>query len=217
MFLGILFVVCLIVSNLMETKIIRLGPVTSTAGLLIFPVTYIINDCISEVWGYKKARLMILVGFAVNFAVGGLWQLAVYLPAAPYWEGAASFNFIFGMTPRIVAASLCAFLAGSLLNAYVMSRMKITSGGRRFPLRAIVSTLVGESADSVIFFPIAFWGMIGREEICLLIVTQAALKSLYEIIILPVTASVVRHVKKIAGSDVYDTDISFNPFKIKDV
>jgi uncharacterized integral membrane protein (TIGR00697 family) len=217
MLLGVLFVVCLVVSNLMETKIIQLGPVTATAGLLIFPVSYIINDCISEVWGYKKARLIIWSGFAVNFFVVGLSQLAVCLPAAPFWEGAESFNFVFGMAPRIVVASLCAFLTGSFLNAYVMSRMKVLSGGRNFSFRAIVSTLAGETADSIIFFPIAFWGMIRGEELLLMIVTQALLKSVYEIVALPVTVRVVRYVKKIEGRDEYDTNVSFNPFKIKDL
>lgn len=217
MLLGILFVVCLVVSNLLEAKIIRLGPVTATAGLLVFPISYIINDCISEVWGYKKARLIIWCGFCINFLVVGLVQVAVWLPAAPFWEGAESFDFIFGMAPRIVAASLCAFLTGSFLNAYVMSRMKVLSGGRHFSLRAIVSTLVGESADSLIFFPIAFWGIIPGDQLLVMIGTQAVLKSVYEMIILSVTIRVVRYVKKIEGSDVYDTEVSFNPFKLREL
>jgi conserved hypothetical integral membrane protein len=217
MLMGIFFVVCLIVSNLFETKIIQLGPITATAGLLIFPISYIINDCITEVWGYKKARLVIWSGFAMNFIVVGFAQLAVFIPAAPFWEGGESFNFVFGMTPRIVFASLCAFLVGSFLNAFVMSKMKVMSKGRNFSLRAIVSTLVGESADSIIFFPIAFGGLMTNDELLLLIVTQAILKSSYEIIVLPVTIRVVRYVKKIDGSDVYDSSVSFNPFKIKDI
>jgi len=217
MLMGILFVVCLIVSNLLEAKIIQLGPITATAGLLVFPISYIINDCISEVWGYKKARMIIWSGFAMNFIVVGLAQLAVALPAAPFWEGGDSFNFVFGMTPRIVVASLCAFLIGSFLNAYVMSKMKLSSDGRNFSLRAIVSTLVGESADSLIFFPIAFGGLIPERELLIMIGTQAVLKSVYEIIVLPITIRVVRYVKKIDGSDAYDTNISFNPFKIGDL
>ncbi|MDR0573984.1 MAG: queuosine precursor transporter [Tannerella sp.] len=217
MLMGILFVVCLIVSNFLETKVILLGPVTATGGLLVFPISYMINDCISEVWGYKKARLIIWSGFAVNFIVVGVTQLAVALPSAPFWEGGESFNFVFGMTARIVAASLCAFLAGSFLNAYVMSKMKISSAGRNFSLRAIVSTLAGESADSLIFFPIAFGGMISVDQLLLMIGTQAALKSVYEIIVLPVTIRVVRSVKKIDGSDAYDVDVSFNPFKISEI
>ncbi|MDR2774515.1 MAG: queuosine precursor transporter [Tannerella sp.] len=217
MLLGVLFVVCLVVSNMMETKIIQLGPITATAGLLVFPVSYIINDCISEVWGYKKARLVIWSGFGINFLVAGIFRLAVMIPAAPFWEGEESFNFVFGMAPRIVIASLCAFLTGSFLNAYVMSRMKRTYGERHFSLRAIVSTLAGESADSAIFFPVAFWGILRQEELLLMIVTQAALKSVYEIIVLPVTVRFVRYIKNIEGSDVYDTDVSFNPFNIKDM
>ena len=214
MLMGIFFVVCLIVSNFLEAKIIQLGPVTATAGMLVFPISYIINDCISEVWGYKKARLVIWSGFAMNFIVVGIAQIAVFLPAAPFWDGGDSFNFVFGMTPRIVFASLCAFLVGSFLNAYVMSKMKIMSKGRNFSLRAIVSTLAGESADSIIFFPIAFGGLIPNEALLIMVGTQALLKSVYEIIVVPVTIRVVKYVKKIDGSDVYDADVSFNPFKI---
>lgn len=217
MLMGVLFVVCLIVSNFLETKIISLGPVTATAGLLVFPLSYIINDCISEVWGYRKARLIIWCGFAMNFIVVGFVQLSIILPAAPFWEGGESFNYIFGMTPRIVVASLCAFLAGSFLNAYVMSRMKISSNGRHFSLRAIVSTLIGESADSLIFFPMAFGGIIPDNELLIMIATQATLKSCYEIVVLPLTIRIVRYVKKIEGSNVFDTNVSFNPFKIRDI
>ncbi|MDR0758168.1 MAG: queuosine precursor transporter [Tannerella sp.] len=213
MLAGILFTVCLIVSNLLETKIIRLGFVTATAGLMVFPVSYIINDCIVEVWGYAKARQIIWVGFAVNFFVTGLMQLAILMPAAPYWEGEEAFNFIFGMTPRIVTGSLCAFLVGSFLNAWVMSRMKVLAGGKYFSLRAIVSTLAGESADSLIFFPIAFGGLVSWDNLTVLIATQILLKSLYEALVLPLTVRVVRRIKRVDGSDVYDRHISFNPFK----
>jgi len=217
MFMGILFIVCLIVSNLLETKILMLGPVTTTAGLLLFPVSYIINDCISEVWGYKKARLVIWAGFAMNFMVVGVAQIAVVLPAAPFWEGGESFNFVFGMTPRIVTASLCAFLVGSFLNAYIMSKMKVSSSGRNFSLRAIVSTLAGEGADSLIFFPLAFGGLIPGDKLLIMVGTQTILKSVYEIIVLPITIRVVRYMKKIDGSDAYDTNVSFNPFKIGEI
>ena len=210
MFLGVLFNVCLIASNLLETKVVQIGGITATAGLIVFPISYIINDCIAEVWGFKKARLIIWCGFAMNFMVVGFAQLAVALPAAPFWEGESGFNFVFGMTPRIVVASLCAFLAGSFLNAYVMSRMKIASGGRHFSLRAVVSTLFGESADSLIFFPIAFGGLIPFRELMIMIVTQAVLKSLYEVLVLPITIRVVRYIKKVEKTDVYDYDISYN-------
>ena len=217
MLLGILFNVCLIAANLLETKVIQIGSLTVTAGLLVFPISYIINDCIAEVWGFKKARLIIWSGFAMNFCVVALGLIAVAIPAAPFWEGEEHFDFVFGMAPRIVAASLMAFLVGSFLNAYVMSKMKVASRGRHFSARAILSTLAGETADSLIFFPVAFGGIIAWRELLIMMCIQIILKSMYEVIILPVTIRVVKAIKKIDGSDVYDTDISYNVLKVKDI
>lgn len=217
MLLGILFNVCLIAANLLETKVISVAGLTVTAGLLVFPVSYIINDCISEVWGFRKARLIIWTGFAMNFFVVVLGLLAVSIPAAPFWEGEEHFNFVFGMAPRIVAASLAAFLAGSFLNAYVMSRMKLRSGGRRFSSRAIASTLAGETADSLLFFPIAFGGVVPWRELAAMMALQIVLKSLYEVLVLPVTVRVVRYVKRVDGSDVYDEGISYKIWKIREL
>ena len=217
MLLGILFNVCLIAANLLETKVIQVGSLTVTAGLWVFPISYIINDCIAEVWGFKKARLIIWSGFAMNFFVVGLGLIAVAIPAAPFWEGEEHFDFVFGMAPRIVAASLMAFLVGSFLNAYVMSKMKIASQGRNFSARAILSTIVGETADSLIFFPIAFGGIIVWKELLIMMGLQIVLKSMYEVIILPVTIRVVKVIKKVDGSDVYDTNISYNVLKVKDI
>ena len=217
MLLGILFNVCLIAANLLETKVIQIGSLTVTVGLLVFPISYIINDCIAEVWGFKKARLIIWSGFAMNFFVVALGLIAVAIPAAPFWEGEEHFDFVFGMAPRIVAASLMAFLVGSFLNAYVMSKMKVASRGRHFSARAILSTLAGETADSLIFFPVAFGGIIAWRELLIMMCIQIILKSMYEVIILPVTIRVVKAIKKIDGSDVYDTDISYNVLKVKDI
>ena len=217
MLLGILFNVCLIAANLLETKVIQIGSLTVTAGLLVFPISYIINDCIAEVWGFKKARLIIWSGFTMNFFVVALGLIAVAIPAAPFWEGEEHFDFVFGMAPRIVAASLMAFLVGSFLNAYVMSKMKVASRGRHFSARAILSTLAGETADSLIFFPVAFGGIIAWRELLIMMCIQIILKSMYEVIILPVTIRVVKAIKKIDGSDVYDTNISYNVLKVKDI
>ena len=217
MLLSVLFVVCLIVSNLIEIKVVDLGWFTITAGFVVFPISYIINDCIAEVWGFRKARLIIWSGFAMNFFVVMLGLIAVALPAAPFWDGAPHFNFVFGMAPRIVAASLTAFLVGSFLNAYVMSRMKVASGGRHFSARAIWSTVVGETADSLIFFPVAFGGIIAWQELLLMMCTQIVLKSMYEVIILPVTIRVVKAIKRIDGSDVYDEGISYKVWKISEI
>ena len=217
MVLGIVFCVCLVAANLLETKVVQLGPLSVTAGLIVFPVSYIINDCIAEVWGYRKTRLIIWMVFLMNFMVVAMGQLAVMLPAAPFWQGEESFNFVFGLAPRIAAASLVAFLAGSFLNAYVMSRMKVFSHGKNFSARAILSTLAGEGADSLIFFPLAFGGLMPPEELLKMMSVQVVLKTLYEIIVLPVTIGVVRYIKRTEGSDVYDEHISYNILRIKDL
>ncbi|KAA6352417.1 hypothetical protein EZS27_000246 [termite gut metagenome] len=217
MLFGILFNVCLITANLLETKLIQISTITITAGLLVFPISYIINDCIVEVWGFKKARLIIWSGFLMNFFVVAVAKIAVAIPAASFWKGEEGFNFVFGMAPRIALASFAAFLTGSFLNAYVMSRMKIAKGGKNFSTRAIWSTIVGETADSLIFFPIAFSGLVPLKELLLLMGVQIVLKSLYEVIVLPVTIRVVKVVKRTEGMDVYDTGISYNVLKIKDI
>ena len=217
MVLGIVFCVCLVAANLLETKVIQVGPLAVTAGLMVFPVSYIINDCIAEVWGFRKARLIIWMGFLMNFMVVGLGQLAVLLPAAPFWEGEESFNFVFGLAPRIAASSLLAFLAGSFINAYIMSRMKLASRGRNFSARAIVSTLGGEGADSIVFFPLAFGGLMPPVELLKMMLAQVIIKTLYEIVVLPVTMRVVRYIKRVDGCDVYDEDISYNILKINEI
>ena len=214
MLLGILFNVCLIAANLLETKVIQVFGITVTAGLLVFPISYIINDCIAEVWGFRKARLIIWSGFAMNFFVVMLGLIAVALPAAPFWDGAAHFNFVFGMAPRIVIASLTAFLVGSFLNAYVMSRMKLASNGRNFSARAIMSTVYGEAADSIIFFPLALGGVVPLKELPVLIVSQVILKTLYEILVLPVTIHVVKAAKRHEGEDAYDNGINYSIWKV---
>ncbi|WP_278365477.1 queuosine precursor transporter [Phocaeicola barnesiae] len=217
MVLGIVFCVCLVAANLLETKVVQLGPIAVTAGLIVFPVSYIINDCIAEVWGFRKARLIIWMGFLMNFFVVALGQIAIAIPAAPFWKGEEAFDFVFGMAPRIAAASLTAFLVGSFINAYVMSRMKVASQGRHFSARAILSTVAGESADSLIFFPLAFGGLMPVNELMKMMVVQVVLKTAYEIVILPVTIRVVNYIKRVDESDVYDEHISYNVLKIKEI
>ena len=153
----------------------------------------------------------------MHFFVVLLGLIAVALPAAPFWDGAAHFNFVFGMAPRIVIASLTAFLVGSFLNDNEMSRMKLASNGRNFSARAIWSTVVGETADSLIFFPVAFGGIIAWRELLVMMCIQILLKSMYEVLILPVTIRVVKAIKRIDGSDVYDEGISYKVWKIGDI
>ncbi len=214
MLYGTLFCVCLITANVLETKQISFGPVNLTAGIIVFPISYILNDVVCEVWGYQRTRMLIWMGFAMNFLFVVFGAIADWIPGAPYWHGDEGFHVIFGLAPRIAAASFIAFLAGSFVNAYVMSRMKMMSKGEKFSARAILSTVFGESVDSVIFFPLALGGVIPWEEMPSLMISQVTLKTLYEIAVLPITIRVVGFTKQHDHEDVYDHEISYNIFKI---
>lgn len=213
MIFSILFCVCLITANILETKQIQVLSVSLTGGLIVFPVSYIINDCVCEVWEYSKARMLIWLGFAMNFFFVMVGALCDAIPGAPYWDNEEGFHAIFGLAPRIAAASFIAFICGSFINAYVMSKMKIASNGKNFSLRAILSTVAGESIDSLIFFPLALSSVVPAKELILLMVWQVILKTVYEIIALPITIRVVKALKKYEGEDVYDEGISYGWFK----
>lgn len=215
-------VVCLITSNFFVPRVWQVGrlPLQLSGAVLLFPVSYILNDCITEVYGYRKARLVIWLAFVLSAFVAIMAQLVCWLPA-PLEEGskpiAESFNSLFAMVPKTTAASLVAFFAGSTVNAWVMSRMKVSSEGRAFGLRAILSSLGGELVDSVIFFPIVFWGIMPLPAVLKIAVMQVIAKTLYEIVILPLTTILVRHLKQVEGIDTFDRGINYNPFKIKDI
>lgn len=192
------FCICLIVANLVEIKTIDLGPLTITAGVIIFPLSYIINDCVVEVYGFQRAKLMIWLGFASSLFVTLALQLSIALPGSSEWTSQTAMQEIYGGVPRIVAASFLAFLCGSMVNAYTMERMKRSGNdARRFSFRAILSTVYGESIDSLIFFPIAFGGVLSWRMIVSIMVTQAVIKTLYEVMILPVTILAVGRLRKV--------------------
>lgn len=215
--MAVAFTVCLITSNLFATKVFSLGwGINLPGAVIIFPISYILNDCLSEVWGYRKARLVIWTAFAANLLVVLLGQVVVWLPAASFWDGGEHFDYMFNMAPRVAFASLLAFLAGSTLNAFVMSKMKVADQGRRFGVRAILSSVAGELLDSLIFMPIAFFGS-PVKMLATMMVFQVSFKLVYEIVILPLTSYVVRRVKLSEGIDVFDQGISYNPFKLSDI
>ena len=193
MLFSVLFCVCLITANVLETKQISIGWVNITGGLLVFPVSYIINDCVCEVWGYKKARLLIWLGFLMNFIFVSFGALADAIPGAPYWDNEAGFHAVFGLAPRIALASFLAFLV------------------------AVMSTVYGETADSIIFFPLALGGVVPLAELPKLIISQIVLKTVYEIVVLPITMRVVGKTKQIEGVDTYDRDINYGVFKIGNI
>ena len=214
MLFSILFCVCLIAANILETKQISVLGISLTGGLIVFPISYIINDCVCEVWGFQKARLLIWTGFAMNFFFVAMGALCDWIPGAPYWTNEAGFHAIFGLAPRVAAASFVAFIVGSFANAYVMSKMKIRDKGRNFSLRAILSTIVGESFDSVIFFPLALGGVVPTEELPKLMLWQVLLKTVYEVIALPITIRIVKALKEHEGEDIYDNDVNYSIWKI---
>lgn len=214
MLFSVLFSVCLIAANVLETKQIAVGTISLTGGLIVFPVSYIINDCICEVWGYQKARLLIWLGFVMNFFFVLVGALCDAIPGASYWTNDEGFHAIFGLAPRIAIASFVAFLCGSFVNAYVMSRMKIASKGKHFSVRAVVSTIFGETTDSILFFPLALYGVVPTSELPRLMFWQVILKTVYEIIVLPFTIKLVQYVKQKEGEDVYDNNINYSIWKV---
>ena len=214
MLFSILFCVCLIAANILETKHISVLGISLTGGLIVFPISYIINDCVCEVWGFQKARLLIWTGFAMNFFFVSVGALCDWIPGAPYWTNQEGFHAIFGLAPRVAAASFVAFIIGSFANAYVMSKMKIRDGGKRFSLRAVLSTIAGETCDSVIFFPLALGGVVPTEELPKLMLWQVLLKTLYEVIALPLTIRIVKKLKEHESEDAYDNGVNYSIWKI---
>lgn len=207
MILTVVFVVCIIIANLIEIKTVDLPlGLTVTAGMAVFPLSYIINDCVTEIYGFAKARLVIWTGFAMSLFTAVFLNLAIALPGGAEWHGQQAMEMVYGAVPRIMAASFAAFVCGSMTNAWVMHRMKLTTvrrgsdGAGSFSLRAVVSTLWGEGVDSLIFFPCAFAGVLPVDVIVSLIVTQTLLKTLYEIMILPVTVRAVSLLRKLETS-----------------
>jgi hypothetical protein len=214
MLFSILFCVCLIAANILETKQISVLGISLTGGLIVFPISYIINDCVCEVWGFQKARLLIWTGFAMNFFFVSVGALCDWIPSAPYWTNQEGFHAIFGLAPRVAAASFVAFIIGSFANAYVMSKMKIRDGGKRFSLRAVLSTIAGETCDSIIFFPLALGGVVPTEELPKLMLWQVLLKTLYEVIALPLTIRIVKKLKEYEAEDAYDNGVNYSIWKI---
>lgn len=209
-----LFVTCLITANITAVKLVNLFGFILPAAILIFPLSYIIGDVLTEVYGYRQARRVIWLGFFCNFvAVLAIWMGQV-LPAASFWEGQEAYERILGYTPRLFFASFLAYLAGEFANSFVLAKMKMATGGRWLWLRTIGSTLVGQGLDSLVFITLAFVGTIPLAALMLTIVTQWLAKSVYEAAVTPLTYVVVKFLKQKEGLDVYDHETRFNPFSI---
>lgn len=215
------FVAILLLSNLVGAAKIAvldlplIGPFEFGAGVLFFPLSYVIGDILTEVYGYARARRVVWAGFGALVFMSFMTWVVVGLPAADGWGGQGAYDAVFGQVPRIVLASIVAFWAGELVNAYVMARMKIMTAGKHLWTRTIGSTVVGQGVDSIIFYPVAFLGIWPTGKVLTIMVTNLALKILWEAVLTPVTYKVVAMLKKAEQEDYYDTETNFTPFSIK--
>jgi uncharacterized integral membrane protein (TIGR00697 family) len=211
-----LFIACLIAANITAVKLIMVFGLLLPAAIVIFPVSYILGDVLTEVYGYRQARRVIWLGFLCNLVVVVAIWVGQVLPAASFWDGQAAYERILGTTPRILLASFLAYLIGEFANAFVLAKVKIATRGRWLWVRTIGSTLVGQGFDSLVFIVLAFAGTIPLGTLLAAIVTQWLVKSAYEAAATPVTYAVVGYLKRAEGIDVYDHDTRFSPLAIFD-
>lgn len=213
----IIFSACLIVSNILAVKIFRFGIFSLPAAVIVFPITYVIGDVLTEVYGYRHAKLVIWVGFFANILVVGFIILGQFLPPAEVWTGQQAYKDILGSTPRLLAASFLAYLLGELLNSFVLAKLKVFTKGKRLWVRTIGSTLVGQFVDSGVFVTIAFIGLLPTSVLVQLFLMQWICKVAYEVLCTPVTYLIVNKIKTIENIDVYDYSATFNPLRIFDL
>ena len=204
----------LITANITAVKLIGVFGLVLPAAVVVFPISYICGDVLTEVYGYRAARRVIWLGFLCNLLAVAAIYLGGILPAAPFWQGQEAFETILGYTPRLLAASFLAYLVGEFANSYVLARMKVATDGRWLWSRTIGSTLVGQGLDSLVFIVLAFAGNIPTSVMLAAVVTQWIFKSAYEVLATPLTYLVVNRLKRAEGLDVYDRDTSFNPLLI---
>ena len=207
-----LFITSLITANILIVKQIAIGTIIIPAAIIIFPLSYICGDVLTEVYGYKQARLVIWLGFTCNLiAVIAFW-IGGILPPAPTFEAQSAYERILGSTPRFLIASFVAYLAGEFTNSFILAKMKIATKGKWLWTRTISSTLVGQGFDTVIVLTIAFAGVLPFTVLGIMIVSHWLLKSAYEVIATPLTYVVVNYLKQKEQIDVYDHETKFNPF-----
>ncbi|HBB03144.1 MAG: hypothetical protein US89_C0016G0032 [Candidatus Peregrinibacteria bacterium GW2011_GWF2_38_29] len=215
-FITAFFVTVLLVSNIASSKILILGPFTFDGGTILFPLSYIFGDILTEVYGYGRSRKVIWTGFFMILLASIVFMVVQKLPPAPDWNGQAAYDQILGLTPRIVAASMCAYFAGEFSNSYILAKMKIWMKGKFLWMRTIGSTLIGEGFDTVIFVMLAFFGVegFGTDLLITIIISNYVFKVLVEILFTPVTYAAVKLLKKHEEEDHFDHETNFNPFKI---
>ena len=210
-----IFITSLVTANITAVKLVGVFGLVFPAAIVIFPLSYLFGDVLTEVYGYGQARMVIWLGFFCNLiAVIAIW-LGQVLPAASFWDGQAAYERILGYTPRLLLASFLAYLVGEFANSFVLAKMKIATQGRWLWTRTIGSTLVGQGLDSLVFITLAFVGTIPMAGLASAIVTQWLAKSVYEAAATPLTYWVVNFLKRKEGMDVYDYDTNFNPLALR--
>jgi len=212
-FIAALFITCIITANILIVKQITFCALILPAAIVIFPLSYIFGDVLTEVYGYAQTRRVIWLGFFCNLlTVVAIWVVGI-LPPAPVFEAQSAYERILGSTPRFLAASFLAYLAGEFINSYIMARMKLLTRGNWLWARTITSTLAGEGVDTVIVLLIGFWGVLPADVLAMMILGHWAIKSAYEVIATPATYAIVNHLKKQENIDHYDYNTNFNPLR----
>lgn len=214
-YVAVFFVSVLLISNVASSKILTLWKFDFDGGTILFPLSYIFGDILTEVYGYKRTRPLIWMGMAMCVLMAAVFIIVGKLPPSAGWDGQSSYEMILGWTPRIVGASVVAYFCGEFLNSYVLAKIKIWMNGKHLWVRTITSTLVGEGADTLIFVMIAFWGVLPSELLIAVILSNYIFKVGVEVLFTPFTYLIVRFLKKSEGIDVYDRGTNFNPFAIK--
>ena len=210
-FVVAIFITCLITANIAGVKLVEVFRFVLPAGTIIFPVSYIFGDVLTEAYGYRQARRVIWLGFFCNFIVVVAIWIGQVLPPASFWDGQKAYERILGYTPRLLVASFLAYLVGEFANSFVLAKMKVVTQGRWLWTRTIGSTLVGEGLDSLVFMTLAFAGTMPAGGLLSAILTQWLVKSAYEAVVTPLTYIVVNFLKRKEGLDVFDYDTRFNP------
>lgn len=213
-YLAVLFASFLIISNIAAVKIIEIYGYIFPAGLIFFPITFIFDDIITEVYGFKASRKIIWLAFLANLLVTVSMFIVTQLPSSAYFENQSAFEAIFNLTPRILFASIISYLIGEFANSYILAKLKIATNGELFGLRAITSTAIGVGLDTILFCTIAFYGILPNNIILSLIGFQYFVKVSYEIMVLPLTYKIVSFLKKSDNIDYFDRNTNFNPFKL---
>jgi queuosine precursor transporter len=209
-------VTCLITANILAVKLVVVGPLIVPAGIVIFPLSYLFGDVLTEVYGYATTRRVIWLGFGCNLIAVVAIAIGGALPAAGFWHNQAAYDTILGGTPRLLAASFAAYLVGEFCNSFVLAKLKIATRGRWLWTRTIGSTLVGQGLDSAIFVSLAFVGMLATGNLVTTILSQWLIKSVYEVVATPLTYAIVYHLKRVEGLDTYDYHTNFSPLTVGD-